>query len=267
MALISLISDFGTQDEYVGLMKARILGIDPAAVIVDISHSIEPQDVLQAAFMLESAYRYFPDGSLHVVVVDPGVGTDRAILYVECGRQRFLAPDNGALSFVLAAERNPRCRKLEAAAVAGAEISPTFHGRDIIAPVAGRLSKGLDPGRLGPEIDAAGGIRLDGLKAERTADGCLLGRVVHIDRFGNLITNIDAAAWHIATHGLRSPGVEIHSCRISHIGRTYADAAVGQPLVLIGSRGYLEIAVNGGSAQLRLNARKGDRVRVQRSGF
>jgi len=263
MAIISLITDFGTQDEYVGLMKAVILGIDPAAVFVDISHSIDPQDAAQAAFMLESSYRYFPAGSVHVVVVDPGVGTDRAILYLESDRQRFLAPDNGVLSFVLAPDRDPRCRRLDAAAFARTGVSPTFHGRDLIAPAAGRLSKGLNPGQLGPEIDARSAIRLDGLKAVRAADGSLRGRVVHMDRFGNLVTNIDAAAWQrSATRAGRSPWVEINGRRITCTGRTYADAAAGQPLALIGSRGYLEIAVNAGSAQSLTNARKGDIVRV-----
>ena len=263
MALISLITDFGLQDEYVGLMKAVILGIDPAAVIVDVSHAIAAQDVAQAAFMLESTYRYFPEGSLHVVVVDPGVGTDRAILYLEADRQRFLAPDNGVLSFVLDPERDPRCRRVNASAFARAAVSPTFHGRDIIGPVVGRLSKGVTPEQLGPEIDPRSAVRLDGLKVEIAADGSLLGRVIHIDRFGNLVTTIDAAAFQrVATGAGRPRWVEINGRRITSIGRTYADAEPGRALALIGSRGYLEIAVNAGSAQSLTDARRGDLVRV-----
>jgi hypothetical protein len=263
MAIISLITDFGTKDEYAGLMKAVILGIDPAAVIVDISHSIEPRNAAQAAFMLQSAYRYFPAGSIHVVVVDPGVGTDRAILYLEADRHRFLAPDNGALSFVLDPELGPRGRRVIAAPLARAAVSPTFHGRDIIAPAAGQLSRGLHPGQLGPEMDARRAVRLEGLTAEIASDGSLLGRVVHTDRFGNLITNIDAAAWHAAAaRGGRAPWVEVNGRRITCFGRTYADAAAGQALALIGSRGYLEIAVNAGSAQLLTDARMGDIVRA-----
>jgi S-adenosyl-L-methionine hydrolase (adenosine-forming) len=263
MAIISLITDFGIQDEYVGLMKAVILGIDPAAVLVDISHAIEPQDATQAAFMLECTFRYFPPGSIHVVVVDPGVGTDRAILYLESGGQFFLAPDNGVLSLVLDPDSSPHCRRVEASRVAGAAVSPTFHGRDLIAPAAGHLSRGLAPERLGPEISARQVVRLGDLKAEPAADGSLLGRVVHIDRFGNLITNIDASAWkRAAARTARRQGVEINGHQITCIGRTYADAAVGQALALVGSRGYLEIAVNGGSAQSLTNACKGHCVRV-----
>jgi hypothetical protein len=263
MALISLITDFGLQDEYVGLMKAVILRIDPAPVIVDVSHAIAAQDVAQAAFMLESTYRYFPEGSLHVVVVDPGVGTDRAILYLEANRQRFLAPDNGVLSFVLDSERDPRCRRVNVSAFARAAVSPTFHGRDIIGPVAGRLSKGVTPEQLGPEIDPRSAVRLDGLKVEIAADGSLLGRVIHIDRFGNLVTTIDAAAFQrVATGAGRPRWVAINGRRITSIGRTYADVEPGRALALIGSRGYLEIAVNAGSAQSLTDARRGDLVRV-----
>jgi len=264
MAIISLITDFGIRDEYVGLMKAVILGIDPAAVIVDVSHSVEPQDVTEAAFMLESAYRYFPDGSLHLVVVDPGVGTDRAILYLEAHRQRFLAPDNGVLSLVMPAERAVRLRQVENPQLRRPAVASTFHGRDIMAPAAGHLSRGLDAKELGPEISGVGAVRLTGLRAGAAADGTLIGRVVHIDRFGNLITNIDAVALRRMEpiQAGRSLGVAIGDHVITGIARTYADAAMGRPLALIGSRGYLEIAVNAGSAQALTGARKGDPVRV-----
>jgi hypothetical protein len=264
MAIISLITDFGTRDEYVGLMKAVILGIDPAAVIVDVSHSIEPQDVAQAAFMLESVYRYFPADSLHLVVVDPGVGTDRAMLYLETDRQRFLAPDNGVLSLVMASGRELRLRRVENARLQRPVVSPTFHGRDIMAPAAAYLSKGVAAQQLGPEVDAARAVRIDGLRAGLAEDGTLLGRVIHIDRFGNLITNIDAMALRQleTIQGGGSLMVVIGDHVITGIARTYADAAAGQPLALIGSRGYLEIAVNAGSSQTLTNARRGDPVRV-----
>lgn len=264
MAIISLITDFGTRDEYVGLMKAVILGIDPAAVIVDVSHSIEPQDVAQAAFMLESVYRYFPADSLHLVVVDPGVGTDRAILYLETDRQRFLAPDNGVLSLVMSTGQQLRLRRVEDTRWQRPEVSKTFHGRDIMAPAAAYLSRGLEAKQLGPEVDATRAVHIDGLRAGLAADGSLLGRVIQIDRFGNLITNIDAAALRQmeATLGGQSVRVVIGGHVITGIVRTYADTAAGQPLALIGSRGYLEIAVNAGSLQTLTNARRGDSVRV-----
>jgi len=267
MAIISLITDFGTRDEYVGLMKAVILGIDPAAVIVDVSHSIEPQDVAQAAFMIESAYRYFPADSLHLVVVDPGVGTDRAILYLETDRQRFLAPDNGVLSLVMSKGRELRLRRVENIRLQRPVVSTTFHGRDIMAPAAGYLSKGLEAKQLGPEVDAAGAVHIDGLRAGLTADGTLLGRVIHIDRFGNLITNIDAVALRrLATIQERALTVVIGDLVITGIARKFADVAAGRLLALIGSRGYLEIAVNAGSSQKLTNARRGDPVRVYGHG-
>jgi S-adenosylmethionine hydrolase len=264
MAIISLITDFGTRDEYVGLMKAVILGIDPAAVIVDVSHSIEPQDVAQAAFMLESAYRYFPAGSLHLVVVDPGVGTDRAILYLETEQQRFLAPDNGVLSLLMSPDRELRLRRVENSRLRRPAVSPTFHGRDIIAPAAAHLSKGLDAQRLGPETDAAKTVHISGLRAGLASDGTLLGRVIHIDRFGNLITNIDAIALRQleTIQAGRSPVVVIGDLVVTAIVRTYAEGGAGRPLALIGSRGYLEIAVRAGSAQALTHARRGDPVRV-----
>jgi S-adenosylmethionine hydrolase len=264
MAIISLITDFGTRDEYVGLMKAVILGIDPAAVIIDVSHSIEPQDVAQAAYMLESAYRYFPDGSLHLVVVDPGVGTDRAILYLEADRQRFLAPDNGVLSLLMSPDRAARLRRVENPQLQRPAVSPTFHGRDIMAPAAGHLSKGLAAKELGPEMDVVRVVHIESLRAGLDADGTLLGRVVHIDRFGNLITNIDAVALRQmgTTPAGRCLRVIIGDHAVMGIVGTYADAAAGRLLALIGSRGYLEIAVNAGSAQALSNACKGDPVRV-----
>lgn len=264
MTIISLITDFGTCDEYVGLMKAVILGIDPAAVIVDVSHSIEPQDVAQAAFMLESTYRYFPPDSLHLVVVDPGVGTDRAILYLETDRQRFLAPDNGVLSLVMSPGREMRLRRVENTRLQRPAVSTTFHGRDIMAPAAGHLSAGLDARALGPEMDAAGALHIDGLRGGLAADGTLLGRVIHIDRFGNLITNIDAMALRqLETLQVgRSLEVVIGDHVITGIVRTYANGVAGRPSALIGSRGYLEIAVNAGSSQALTNARRGDPVRV-----
>jgi hypothetical protein len=264
MAIISLITDFGTRDEYVGLMKAVILGIDPAAHIVDVSHAIAPQDVAQAAFMIESACRYFPAGSLHLVVVDPGVGTGRAILYLEAGGQRFMAPDNGVLSLVMSAGREMQLRRVENPRLRAAAVSPTFHGRDIIAPAAAHLSKGLAADQLGPELAAAAAVRIAGLRAVPAADGSLLGRIVHVDRFGNLVTNIDAAVLRQLQIRLsdRRPTVQVGEHTLTGILTTYAQAAAGALLALVGSRGYLEIAVNAGSAQALTNARRGDPVRV-----
>jgi S-adenosyl-L-methionine hydrolase (adenosine-forming) len=267
MSLISLITDFGTRDEYVGVLKAVILGIDPSALIVDVSHEVEPQDVVQAAYLLESSYRYFPPGSIHVVVVDPGVGTERRILYLEAGRHRFLAPDNGALSMRLAAGRPASLRHLENPALWRAQVGSTFHGRDMIAPVAAYLSKGGQASEIGPEVSPATAFRLENLLPRPCAGGGIRGRIIHVDRFGNLITNIDwAAVEKLRALSQRQPvAVAIGDQVITGISRTYADAAAGRPLALIGSRGYLEIAVNRGSAQTFFGARKRDGVEVKPS--
>lgn len=264
MAIISLVTDFGTRDEYVGVLKAVILRIDPSAVIVDVTHEVEPQDVVQAAFLLGSSFRYFPEGSIHVAVVDPGVGTERRILYLETDRHRFLAPDNGVLSMRLAAGPPASVRCLENSLLWRPQVGPTFHGRDILAPVAAHLSRGGMPSEIGPEIDPATAVMLENLLPQCDPGG-IRGRVVHVDRFGNLITNIDSAAVEKlqALSPSRPVTVSIADRVMTGLARTYADAAAGQPLAVIGSRGYLEIAVNRGSAQVFFNARKQDTVEVK----
>lgn len=265
MAIIGLLTDFGLQDEYVGLMKAVILRIDPAATIVDISHAVDPQDIAQAAFLLESSFRYFPPGSIHVVVVDPGVGTPRALLCLEANDQRFLAPDNGVLSLLMESPGRVRLRRIEFSAGRSPDASPTFHGREILAPAAAHLSLGRDASELGPElIPAAMTIRTD-LRAHPSPDGGMIGRIVHVDRFGNLITNIAAAdLTPVAPHALeRRLAVRLSAQVIVGLHRTYADVAAGRPLALVGSRGYLEVAVNRGNAQRFFGVGKGDAVEVR----
>jgi len=260
MGIITLITDFGRQDEYVGLMKGVMLGIDPAARIVDLTHAIDPQDVAQAAFTVESSWRYFPEGTVHAVIVDPGVGTARAMLCLEFQRQVFLAPDNGVLSLLLDSEPRGHLRRLENSDYWRCAVSRTFHGRDVLAPVAAHLSRGAEPCALGPAIDLARAVRIDDIKARLQASDEVCGRIIHIDRFGNLITNIDAGAlnsrgssWEVACGSVRMQG----------LSGTYADAGPGTVLALIGSRGYLEIAVNSGSARDFCSARKGDVVWVR----
>lgn len=268
MAIISLITDFGLQDEYVGLMKAVILGIDPTARLVDICHAVEPQDVAQAAYLLESAGRHFPPGSIHVVVVDPGVGTTRALLGLETNGHRFLAPDNGVLSLVMDPLRPASLRRLENSALWRSRVSATFHGRDILAPAAAHLSRGVDVRELGPEMNPEDVVRRTDLRPKRSPEGDIDGRIVHIDRFGNLITNIDAAI--LQSSGGVAPehpaAVRLAGHLIVGIRGTYADAEPGRPVALIGSRGYLEIAVCRGSARSYFNVRQGDAVAVRPGG-
>jgi len=268
MTIISLITDFGVRDEYVGLMKAVILGINPSATMVDISHAVEPQDIVQAAFLLESSYRYFPPGSIHLVVVDPGVGTLRAVLYLEVNEHRFLAPDNGVLSLLMDPPRAALLRRLDNPAWWRSRVSPTFHGRDIMAPVAAHLSKGADACELGPEVDPAGMTVLADLRAQRSSDGRINGRIVHIDRFGSLITNIDAAMLRSSEPPalLRPAAIQLAGQVIVGLQRTYDDVESGRPVAIVGSRGCLEIAVNRGSAQRYFDVRKGDAVEVRPVG-
>lgn len=268
MAIISLITDFGLDDEYVGLMKAVILGIDPLARLVDVSHAVEPRDVVHAAFLLESSYRHFPPGSIHVAVVDPGVGTRRALLYLDADGHRFLAPDNGVLSLVMDPLRPATLRRLDNPALWRPRVSATFHGRDILAPAAAHLSKGLDARELGPELDPADIALLADLRAKRSPDGDIVGRIVHIDRFGNLVTNIDAAIL-MPSGGFaheRPAAIRLAGQTIVGLRRTYADVKAGRPVAIIGSRGYLEIAVCCGSARSYFNACQGDAVAVRPGG-
>jgi hypothetical protein len=260
MSIISLITDFGTRDEYVGLLKAVILGIDPAAVTVDVSHAVDPQDVAQAAFLVQAAYAYFPPGSIHLVVVDPGVGSARDILLLDLGEHRFVAPDNGVLSLVMDGGLPFRLRRLENPAWRRAAVSPTFHGRDVMAPAAARMSGGADPAEFGPELEPRAAVRLQGLRPRLTPAG-LEGRIVQVDRFGNLITNIDRGRFDAFT-GAGVAEIRVGDTRIRGVRQTYSDGVSGEPLALFGSRGTLEIAIACGSARLTLGVDKGAPVAV-----
>ncbi|HSV92572.1 MAG TPA: SAM-dependent chlorinase/fluorinase [Desulfobacterales bacterium] len=261
MAIISLTTDFGTQDEYVGVMKAVILGIDPSAAVVDVSHAIDPQDVAQAAFLVRAAHAYFPPGSIHLVVVDPGVGTARDILLLDRGGHRFVAPDNGVLSLMMDGGEPFRLRRLENPAWRLAAVSPTFHGRDIMAPAAARLCRGADPAEFGPEVDPRAVVRLQDVRPRRTPGG-IDGRVVQFDRFGNLVTNIDRETFDaVVASGV--PEIRVGDAVTRGIHQTYADGAPGTLLALFGSRGTLEVAVVGGDARRMLGADKSATVRVR----
>jgi len=264
MSIITLLTDFGSQDEYVGLMKGVILTINPRVTIVDITHRIGSQDVEQAAFTIQSAYRYFPERSVHLVVVDPGVGTGRALLALELRKHFFIAPDNGTLTLLLDDAAVTSLIRLTNSDFFLNPVSRTFHGRDIIAPVGAHLTKGVELSRLGPKMDPREAVRLDNLKARVLKNGEIIGRIIAIDHFGNLISNVDRR--QLARYdqaGLSTKlKIMIGSHVIGGLSETYGDVRPNTPLAIIGSRGYLEIAVNSGNAALILNARLGDAVRV-----
>ena len=265
MPIITLLTDFGTRDEYVGLMKGVILSINPSATIVDITHRIDSQDITQAAYAIRSAYRYFPSGSVHLVVVDPGVGTERSMLALEMENQYFVAPDNGVLTLLFNEEAVSALINLTNSTYFLETVSRTFHGRDIFAPVGAHLTRGVTLHEMGDTISLSEVVRLENLNPCVSANGEIAGIIVAIDHFGNLITNIDfqlLAPNHLPG-STRKVRIRIGSHYINGIGETYENGAPNIPLALIGSRGFLEIAVNRGRADVVLNARKGDAVQVE----
>lgn len=256
--IITLTTDFGTGSSYVGQMKGVILSIDPAAVLVDITHALPPQDIRQAALVLEEVAPRFPAGTLHVAVVDPGVGTARPLVYAELGPQRYLAPDNGLLSRLALATPPTRVIALTNPAYWLPQVSRTFHGRDILAPAAAHLSRGLPPEQLGTP-----GARLESLAWPPVTHGArrIEGSVLQIDAFGNVISDI---TWQDLT--AREPpdavSVVCGGEAVTGLVRTYADRPPETLVALVGSSGRLEVAVVGGSAARRLAVRIGDPVVV-----
>lgn len=270
MAIITLLTDFGTTDPYVGIIKGVILQINPQAGIVDISHGIDPQDVAQAAHDVAFYYRCFPEDTVHVVVVDPGVGSNRAVLAVRSQDQTLVAPDNGVLSLVLQQHPPPAVIRVTDERFFRQPVSRTFHGRDIFAPVAAQLSLGLPLARLGPPMPPGEAVALATPKPSRTKDGSVMGSIVAVDRFGNLITDIGPDVVDRFFPGVDQKKLlfTIGDRAIAGVVETYEAVGPGQPLVLIGSRGCFEVSVNRDSAARLIGAGRGGRftVRPARSG-
>ncbi len=243
--LIVLLTDFGLKDHYVGVMKGVISGVCPEARLVDLTHEIPPQDVRAGAFVLGVAYRYFPEGTIFLGVVDPGVGTSRKGLLIEAGGYYFVGPDNGLFTWVVKKEGLSLAVELSNKSYFRPEISRTFHGRDIFAPVAAHLARGVPLLDFGPELKEI--VMLPW--PEPKEEGLFLrGAVIYVDRFGNLITNI-------SEEKLRCPPKKVlYQGREIPFFETYGLAPYGEPLALIGSEGFLEIAVSGGSAAERFGS-------------
>lgn len=263
-AVITLLTDFGLSDPYAGVMKGVILSVLPSAKIVDMSHQIAPQDIAGAAYVLYSAYRYFPQNTVYVVVVDPGVGGDRRIVAVKTGSRIFVAPDNGVLTPVVDAEAGAHAVSVENPDYFCHPVSRTFHGRDIFSPVAAHLAAGKPPARFGPSLSVNDLVRLDVSAPAMDADGCLAGTVIAVDRFGNLITNIGindiyAAFGGDAEHRVK---VRIDDGEIAGICETYQSVPQNRPLAIIGSGDMLEISINGGNAAGYFLKGRGDKIRV-----
>lgn len=256
--LITLTTDFGAGSPYVAQMKGVILSLCRDADVIDISHAIRPQDVQQGAIALADATPRFPAGTIHVAVVDPGVGTSRRILYAEIGPQRYIAPDNGLLSRLTRHTPAGRVLSIENPSHWLPFRSHTFHGRDIMAPVAARLAAGLDPAQLGPPCEAP--VTID-WPVVRQANGQVHGEVLIVDSFGNVITNIEQAD----LAALDEPSSLVVRCkdrRIRGIVTTYGAAMTGEVVALFDSQGRLEIAVVGGNASTEIGLTPGQPVVV-----
>ncbi|MEH2382443.1 MAG: SAM-dependent chlorinase/fluorinase [Nostoc sp.] len=244
--LVTLLSDFSDRNPYVGIMKGVIAQINPRLTVVDLTHQIPPQDIAAARFCLMNAYPYFPVGTVHLAIVDPGVGSKRRAIAVEFAQGFLVGPDNGIFSGVLS----------QSPAIAAVELtnlnywrtpqpSKTFHGRDIFAPVGASLASGVLLKQLGQEIDPASLVKLDVGECKQTSTG-VVGCIQYIDHFGNLVSNIPGSyvqgkTWYVQAALLSIPGCE-----------TYSDVEVGEAIALVGSHGWVEIAINSGNAHLQL---------------
>lgn len=264
MALITLLTDFGLDDEYVGVMKGVITGIDADVRTVDVTHQIDPQDVAHGAFILAASFAFFPSGTIHVAVVDPGVGSGRRILAVEAAGHRFLAPDNGLLERVLDDQADAKIVSIENNRYFLSPVSQTFHGRDIFAPVAAHLSCGVALHQLGPIVDRQTMVTGVVPRCRFSSRHVIEGRVVAIDRFGNLLTNIDQRALEQLQRRFPDLAITVRLAKrcIHGIATDYQQAAQQMPLAIVGSRGLLEISVNCGNAHHLLGIDKKDMVRV-----
>jgi S-adenosylmethionine hydrolase len=242
-SIITLTTDFGLSDHFVGVMKGVIFSLHPAARIVDITHDVGAFEITEGAFVIAEASRWFPRGTVHVAVVDPGVGTARRPILVEAAGHLFLAPDNGVLSMLFAREKH-KVRALTNDKLFLKPVSSTFHGRDIFAPVAAHLAQGLAPARCGAIVRDY--LRLDFHQPVRTGRRFWTGAVLKIDGFGNLITNFHIDEFPaIASRPLQ---LAIGTRRLTQLVATFAAGPAGEPVLVVGSSGYLEVAVNQGSA-------------------
>ena len=263
--IVTLTTDFGEASSYVAQMKGVLLAICPYARLVDVSHGVPAQAVAEAAFMLFGFYRHFSPGTVHLVVVDPGVGTERACLAARAGQWLFVAPDNGVLTYVLQQEGRAEIVTLSNPRYWRSDVSSTFHGRDIFAPVAAHLLCGVSLKELGDPLQGMP-VLLPPLKAHRTRSGAVEGQVVHVDRFGNLISSIarDDVARLVADPAMVC--VQVRGETLHGLQRTYGERQGGSLIALFSSFDLLEVACVGGSAAALLGAAVGDTIIVEMAG-
>lgn len=259
--IITLTTDFGLNDHFVGAMKGVILDIVPEAAIVDVSHAVQAFDVLDGAIAISQAYSYFPNGTVHVVVVDPGVGTTRRPIIASSDGYHFVAPDNGVLSMVYAKEERIHVRHVTSDHYFRQPVSNTFHGRDVFAPIAAYLAKQVDSHKFGEEVEDY--VRFAAPHPKPAGDNRIRAVVLKVDRFGNLITNVtpqDVPALFSDKPGAFK--ISVGNKEVTEIRTAYADAAPGQVFGILGSMGYLEIAANRAPASQITGANKGSEVSI-----
>lgn len=257
--VVTLTTDFGSVDGYSGIVKGVLIGLAPQVSIVDISHEVKRWDIKAAAWILANSYQYFPSGTVHLAVVDPGVGTSRRPIAIVCRSGAFVGPDNGIFSFVLDRERDAQAYTLTNADTWLKPVSATFHARDIFAPVAARLASGWQAESLGEITDMETLVRLP-VPPLRSQLGCLEGEVVYVDCFGNLISNIPAS--------MVSPGARcfLDGRALGALAVTYDSAPAGSVVVIAGSHGFIEIAMSQGPADCELNAGPGSKLKLEAGG-
>lgn len=261
--IVTLTTDFGTLDSYVGQMKGAILTVCPDVLLVDITHDVPPHDIAAGGFAIATAFTAFPPGTIHLVVVDPGVGSDRRGVVVRTASADFVAPDNGVLTRALDRDPERGAWVLEASHYRRSEVAPTFHGRDVFAPAAAWLARGIEPSHFGPPADSL--VRLPGNRPSLEAGRPSVVRVAHVDRFGNVILDLarhDLAAWCDPVTGLFRGSARAGAIAIVEVRRTYADGPSGVPFLLFDALDRLEIAVRDASAAGHLGLRPGDEVAV-----
>ena len=260
--IITLLTDFGHEDVFVGLMKGVILGINRQARIVDLTHNLRPQNIRQASFLTVKSYSHFPAGTIHLVIVDPGVGGKRRSLLLHQNEHFFIGPDNGVFSELLAEQEGlpvrRNCVSLTDNRYFRSTIAPTFHGRDVFASVAGHLSRGASMSDFGQAVDDP--VQLPEMKVY-IDDETIRGQVVHIDRFGNLITNITSSLLR-QFRGFQECIFQIGDCLINQLSRTYIEVQIGQPVAYLGSFNTLEIGVRNGDAAREMNIDLDTEIRV-----
>ena len=265
--IITLTTDFGLGDPFVGIMKGVMLRIDPTLRLVDITHQIEPYNILEAALVLATYYPYYPSGTVHVVVIDPGVGSPRRPILAWTEDHYFIAPDNGVLSQVYQDSRFQGVRELTARHYFLGDVSSTFHGRDVFSPVAARLTAGVEPSALGPHIQDY--VRLGIPQPWWVTDEEIQGEIIYIDRFGNLASNISESliGHRIASSQTRDKvNIEMGSVDIQGLNSFYGERSPGEPGAVINSWGYLEVYLNLGNATQSLGIGKGQSLRVRFNG-